>query len=1149
MQVEDRGEPNHIENREKVISQLKRELVGPRPAGPEIDCSASVEFEESYEAYRPYRQQGSRQEILTRGRPSNRYGIGVLNPADTAFDFEATPDDEETLEDIEPSESVASSDERDAEIDSYGAGGEDSDPDDFDLTMTNASRACSMAVSCLAHVEREGEIEIRVSGGRYHRKEITAGDRTVNWWLRSPVSLTFRPNPAKLRVDQSKKVTLVPNESHNVDDLDLRVEVLTRPQGNDQYLLTISLVNRTTVEGSREKATLFQSHLEATVRDSDGRASILPYPEKEKVGSSSDGGERSLAAREEEESLRLVYRKAQTFAVGHGCAADWEKPRRGESRVSMVSAECFPVYEAPSRTPEIRREDGSRLQVSMAALAGLEEEDGFDQLNEVVDLYRQWIHRRRDDIDGLSDRYHDAARRHMDRADRCAKRMMDGIDLLHSDPIVLRAFRLANHAILLQQIRSFREARIPEVEDGRLDFGKHPEPDPLSSGSQKGNWRPFQIAFLLMSLRSTAEKGHPAREEVELIWFPTGGGKTEAYLGLAAFSIFLRYLRDPQDHGVHVLMRYTLRLLTAQQFQRASGLICAMEHLREKELSDVNEPISIGIWLGGKTSPNTRNQAQRNLRDLQDSYKTTENKFVLNRCPWCGAKMGRLDVGNGKTNIIGYRRVQDTVQLHCPDRNCDFRRGLPIHVVDEDIYERRPDIIIGTVDKFAMLAWRPDARALFGLDEDGNRVASPPGLIVQDELHLISGPLGSMVGLYESLIEELCTDRRQEQAIPPKIISSTATIRRYKDQIKSLYARGRVTLFPPPGLEEGDSFFSRYATREDGSLLPGKKYIGIYAPGLPSLQTTQVRTFATLLMAPMPFSDKERDPWWTLLVFYNSLRELGGALSLFQSDIPEYVNGMRKKTGADQARFIRRIQELTGRISGEEVTEAIAELETTTMGSDQQPVDACLASSIVEVGVDIDRLSLIAVVGQPKTTSQYIQVTGRIGRKWRERPGLVTTLYSTSKPRDRSHFEKFRSYHERLYAQVEPTSVTPFSPPALDRALHAVMVAYVRQYSELNAEPYPVPVERLKELRDILRPRVEIVDPDEMDTFETVFRKRIKEWKKRERINWTPADEDPGLMHRAGEHIPQRFRSNTWAVPMNMRNVDAECILEILDRQ
>jgi hypothetical protein len=1140
--------PDHIKNREKVLSDLREELVGPRPAGPEIECSSQVEFNEWYEAYTPHRQKSNGEEILTRDRPSNRYGVGVLNPAEVAFGGESddSGDDGGTYRaegESEPDDDRSETDDS-PEVKSYG-GGDEAAPNDFDLTMTNASQASSMAVSCLAHILPETSVvEVHVTGGRYVKKEVASGDRTVEWWLRQPVSLLFRPDPEQLRVEEAETVHFEAEQSENADDLDLSLEIRTRPYGDQTYLLTISLVNRTPVGRSREEATLFQSGFEASIANENGTGSILPYPEGRAI-SSKDDDSRPAHIQKEEESLDLLYRKARTFAVGHGCAADWDKTEPGASSVTTVSAECMPVFEAPSRTPQVLKEDGSRLKVSMAALAGLDDDtNGFEQLEEVVDLYSDWIGDRRNDISNLSDRHADAAHRHMDRATRCAERMRDGIDLLHSDTTVRRAFQLANHAILLQQIRSFREARRPKMSDGRLDYGDPPDPDPANPGSGKGDWRPFQIAFILMALRSTAEKGHPTREEVELIWFPTGGGKTEAYLGLAAFSIFLRYLRDPDDHGVHVLMRYTLRLLTAQQFQRASGLVCAMETLRRENLPEVDEPISIGIWVGGKTSPNTRSQAQNNLRDLQNRYTNTQNKFILGRCPWCGASMGRIDVDDSDLEIAGYREVGNTVQLHCPDRLCDFRRGLPIHVIDDDIYEEKPDVVIGTVDKFAMLAWRPQARAIFGLDEDGDRNASPPGLIIQDELHLISGPLGSMVGLYESLIEELCTDRRHDSAVPPKIVSSTATIRRYEEQIQGLYARDDVTLFPPPGLEEGDSFFSSYARNENGELLPGKKYVGVHAPGLPSLQTTQVRTFSSLLMAPVPFSEEARDPWWTLLTFYNSLRELGGARSLFQSDIPEHIRGMKKRTGADERRVLRQVQELTGRISGEKVTEAIAELETPT-GRDGDPIDACLASNIVEVGVDIDRLSLMAVVGQPKTTSQYIQVTGRIGRRWRERPGLVVTLYSTSKPRDRSHFEKFRSYHERLYAQVEPSSVTPFSPPALDRALHAIMVAYVRQFMDDDLTPHPTPVERLRQLHDILRPRVEKVDSQELDTFDRIFEERIEDWKNWSPANWTQEDDDPGLMHRSGKHVPSRFRDTTWAVPMNMRNVDAECVLEI----
>ena len=680
------------------------------------------------------------------------------------------------------------------------------------------------------------------------------------------------------------------------------------------------------------------------------------------------------------------------------------------------------------------------------------------------------------------------------------------------------------------------------------------ELDPLSPPSGRGTWRPFQIAFFIMSLESTAERGSPDREVVELIWFPTGGGKTEAYLGLSAFSIFLRRLRDPQDTGVDVLMRYILRLLTAQQFQRAAGLICAMDYLRRKDIKTFGEDqFSIGIWVGGDTTPNSRSDAITALNALRKNPGRADNPFVLTKCPWCGAQIGPLNLPQNVPasipRVLGYDRRGPTVVFRCSDAACVFTDQLPIVVIDEDVYGTRPSLIIGTVDKFAMLAWRPEARSLFGIRTDGERVASPPTLIIQDELHLISGPLGTMVGLFEVVVEELCTDRR-EARVKPKIISSTATIRRYVEQVRALYAREAVALFPPPGLEASNSYFARYATRADGSLEPGRKYVGIHAPGLGSLQTAQVRTFAALLQAPVPLSPQERDPWWTLLAFFNSLRELGTTVSLFQSDIPDYLKTLKNRTGIDfnKIRRLRNIKELTGRLTSDQIPEAISALEAVS-GGHEVPVDVCLASNIIEVGIDIDRLSLMAVVGQPKTTSQYIQATGRIGRKWWDRPGLVVTIYGASKPRDRSHFEKFRSYHERLYAQVEPTSVTPFSPPALDRGLHAVMAAYVRQIGTAQQadSPYPAPLARLSELETILRDRIMIVDPEEEQEFTEQFGVRVSEWRRWERVVWNSfaQSRDLPLLRVAGAYCSPELARLSWPTPQSMRNVDAECQVEI----
>jgi len=606
-------------------------------------------------------------------------------------------------------------------------------------------------------------------------------------------------------------------------------------------------------------------------------------------------------------------------------------------------------------------------------------------------------------------------------------------------------------------------------------------------------------------------------------------------------------------------MRYTLRLLTAQQFLRAAALMCAMDQLR-RQAGDLGEtPFSIGIWLGGSTTPNTRDEARAQLRAINRGDRNAPNPFLLLRCPWCSAQMGPLEApgrrprgrrGIDLPRVAGYVSAGGSVVFQCPDSACEFSAGLPVFVIDEDIYDMRPSLVIGTVDKFALLAWRPEARALFGIAADGSRTVSPPNLIIQDELHLISGPLGSMVGLYESIIEDLATDKRRQPHVKPKLVASTATIRRFQSQVRGLYGRSRVALFPPHGIDAADSYFGRYAETADGSgWAHGRTYVGVHAPGLGSVQTAQVRTFASLLQAVQDLPEEGRDPWYTLLAFFNSLRELGTTLSLMQSDIPDYLGVLRNRRGRDwgDMRRIRQVMELTSRLRDDEVPDAIDQLQRPAPGTDA--VDVCLASSIIEVGVDIDRLSLICLLGQPKSTSQYIQVTGRIGRRWWERPGLAIVIYSASKPRDRSHFERFRTYHQRLYAQVEPTSVTPFAPPVLERALHAALVAHVRQSAPAGLSPWPLPQEAVEEAAAVLEARVTEVDPAETQRLLDLLTRRVQEWTAWERTNWSASswnrpDQAP-LLRRAGEWVPPAAARISWSTPISMRNVDAECRAEV----
>lgn len=1150
---------DHVANRAQLVAALRAELLGPQPVGDPIDTVDDLIFPNAADAYRPRHDAATGEEILQRDPPTRRYGIGVLFPLGADDVDEDIP---QALEPAEPTPPLLSdSAARDIEaVRDRDEGGDeiavDDDTTDLDLSGANAYKPTSMAVSFLLDTTRDGELQLSLRGARYRRKDIHVAERARTWWIRQPLAFDTTIPFGELTGAGIKRPTRRALTSA-FDRLDIRFEVFSRPHAENARLVTVCVVNRTPIARPVDELSLFQTGFTASGRTASG-SSILPYPSS-----------RAEALDEEEQGLALLYRDVQTFAVGHGCAADWVLTQ-DRGRAEEVSATSVPVFETPSTTPDIKV-PGTRenLVVEMQPLAGLvPDDDGFAALDGIVQLYEQWMRDRHTEAEGLPQRYRAAAERHLIACDAAARRMHRGLAYLRENPQARRAFQLANHAILLQQVNSGRALRTvsQEAATRRLVIAPgYTPPDTQNLSPHQGKWRPFQIAFLLMSIQSAVDGNSPDRRTVELIWFPTGGGKTEAYLGLTAFTIFMRRLANRDDSGTSVLMRYTLRLLTAQQFQRACRLVSAMEWLRRREPESLGRAeVSIGIWLGGATTPNTKSDALAMLRKLQRDPRE-DNRFLLDQCPWCRVPLGivagagaqrarqrRGNRANGDHLVVGYEQRGNTVAFACPDVRCPFSGGLPIVVVDEDIYERPPSVLIGTVDKFAVLAWKDGARSIFGIGRDGNRTVSPPSLIIQDELHLISGPLGSMVGLYEVLVEELCTDRRADTPVAPKIVCSTATIRRYEAQVLALYNRDSVTLFPPPGLKADDSFFARYATREDDSPEPGRLYLGVHGPALGSLQTVQVRTLAASLQSAQPLTPPERDPWWTLMIFFNSLRELGGTLSLIQSDIPDHLRIIKNRLGLDwpQVRQLRHVEELTSRLRSQEVPQAIAKLEVPTTAA-VAAVDICLASNIIEVGVDIDRLSLMAVVGQPKTTSQYIQVTGRVGRRWWERPGLVIAIYAATKARDRSHFEKFRSYHERLYAQVEPTSVTPFSRPVLERALHAIMVAYVRQTGNaaVTRAPMPFPGAFVARIRDLIVARVADVDPEEALTLEAVFARREQEWQAWEPRVWSGAveEEDMPLLRMAGTYADPRLAVRSWPTPNSLRNVDAECQAEITD--
>ena len=1223
---------NNLRNRKWLVSRLRAEIVGPDPSGAKFDIKVeSRELSFSWEEFRTPRRQNNGEEVIWQDPPAKRYGAGILFPIGVLEEQEKmrAGDDQQNKTEIDPGENqnVDEKLERTAERKAATTRVAVDESEDYEVTLTNAFRPSAIGLSFLADFANESEglsVEI-VSVGRLGSdtlQEIPSGIyKQINalvgepaglkhsraLWLRVPL---LNEAQKYLKADFSSAELLASRIPirRRLLGLGSGLEVVVVSRGgyarltSTQRLVTVSLVNRKESDvGRLDEQCLFQAGIR--VRGMTRSEWIRPYPETE----ISKHGENDLLS--DEKVNQLLYRQQQTFAIGHGCAADWSD--RLSTMVSEVWTDVLPAYETPSTSADlyVQNEDGSQrpIAVSMRKLAGLDpKDDGTDELQELVGAYEKWIAGLKLGRTGLLSIPEDSKETSaglIARCEMCLERIQDGIKFLSETSKVAiaakEAFVLANRAMLVAQLRSTREIREPSVGSDGRSIVWSPEilnPDSTVPHENRGYWRPFQIAFLLMSLRGIAEPNGEDREIVDLIWFPTGGGKTEAYLGLTAFTIFFNRLSGRNSGGADVLMRYTLRLLTAQQFQRAALLFCAMENLRKATPILGDKAFRIGLWVGGSTSPNTREDGLRALQNLQRDPES-ENPFVLLKCPWCGAKFGPLSKDGGDNqgrgrhgraakrsepsipSVLGYSKYTktndspSTVVFRCNDGDCEFgttstfqkpRPPLPIVVIDEDLLEDPPNLVIGTVDKFAMLSWKPEVRRLFGIGEDGKHDGFPPSLIIQDELHLISGPLGSMVGAYETIIERLC-QKNGLAGIKPKIIASTATISRAREQIRHLYARDDIFVFPPSGLEAGDSFFAQDARNKNGTLKPGRLYLGVLASAHGSFQTTQARVFACLMQhaAIMATDERGRDPWWTLLCFFNSLRELGGAASLFVADTRDYLRVILDRQGLkyDLIRKLFNVSELTSRIRSDQVPKELERLERVLLPKDAQSafsasdaVDACLASNIIEVGVDVSRLALMAIVGQPKTTSQYIQVSSRVGRD-ADKPGLVVALYGQSKPRDRSHYERFRPYHQRLYAQVEPTSVTPFSPPAVDRALHGIIVAAARQLGERDTEskyPDPFPLMKGSKLRELveemIEERVNFVAPEERESVMKKLSRRLDQWQV-----WQPGEYggfgtvpiDPPLIYPAGSTEPAQWTGRSWPTMSSLRNVDAGCEAEV----
>ncbi|MFI7525775.1 helicase-related protein [Nocardia salmonicida] len=976
---------------------------------------------------------------------------------------------------------------RTGEIEESGAG----------VPLAEDWRPSSVALS---FVTDKPAVVCRVAGGTYASLE---GDGPPRWVRRPFEFLDVELNRGK------------PSKPLLAGDVAFEVGSLWRPFG-DSFLVTVHILLNTTSTGDDKldiPRMLFQVELEASAV-SDGR--ILEYYSS-----------RAFDIDDESAELRLRFRNRKVYAVGHGMAADWVHNNGYCSKVLLDPIPSFVVPQVETTGFAAGSAESEALRLDELTRLGTEPARVVSSLDSFVSAFSSWVGEQASRVECFVE-HRSAARRIIDRAIVAVGRMKQGVDLLR-DPEndnLRQAFSLGMAAMRLQM------AKTAEHRDGSVS-----EPA----------WRPFQLGFLLVSLASSVDENHEHREVVDLIWFPTGGGKTEAYLGLAAIEIFRRRLEHGIDGGgTAVITRYTLRLLTAQQFERAAALVCAMEILRKSDPRTKGMArFSIGLWVGNDVTPATLPDAKDALERMYRAASPDEaNSFQVESCPWCWSPLVPQERTADRSKY-GVKLIGKNVVLYCTDETCEFHHELPLSVIDDVLYENPPTILLATVDKFARLQFKPEAGKLLGL----NTAYRQPSLIIQDELHLLSGPLGTTVGVFDAVIQHLLSTNGSA----PKIIASTATIRASDEQIAGLYGR-TVHLYPPSGLDDDSTFFSRPVNSGEGRL-----YVGLM-PQSVSQASALVSISAPLIEIPGLVTGQgshppQLDAYWTLVMYHNSLRELGRSGTLVKDD----VNGRLETRSARLEISLRSVRagkvlELTSRRGPEELPKDLRELRLSA-DETEDAVDVVLSSNMLSVGIDIPRLALMLMVGQPKTTAEYIQATSRVGRG--KNNGVVVTLFRSNRARDRSHFETFRGYHEALYRSVEPTSVTPWSLASRDRSLAGAVVALIRQsismlsenasaiFFDLENEDQRQRVDQVVEKFLGFVDRSDSVETDE--TREEIGR-LLREWDERARA----AREENGSLrydrHSTSEpSLLKRFGQSGqgWLVSDSMRSVEPNVAVEV----
>lgn len=812
---------------------------------------------------------------------------------------------------------------------------------------------------------------------------------------------------------------------------------------------------------------------------------------------------------DEDEVAQFIYRGFDDYGVGHGCSVRWGN----ENNCRWISTEYLPECETPDVDTIPRNKEKIIRQDNQFVAAPFMNDNGalefkhlsiFSKASDTdiqkgllafVKAYEEWIALKRNKYANasISQPEKNIATQELDKCDGDRKRMYNNIvNLLKPDSENMKSFRMMNGAMFMQLWHSkhVKDGDMAQFMSSDFDTAFYASANDHLFGNYPASWRPFQLAFILLNLDGILESSdkNPRNQMVDLVWFPTGGGKTEAYLGIIALTIInRRRLYKNIGGGTAAIIRYTLRLLTLQQFQRATMLIMALELMRrwgDASFGLGDEPIYIGMWVGSSSMPNSLDELVAEIENLNGRKAS---KIPFSTCPWCGSPIsGSTTVNNG-----GNTFEEGRLELSCTNLDCPFEiKPLPVSLWDKEIYRQPPALLFGTVDKFAQLAHKTSSEST-KRDEDTRRIFGkgnwekgkpkegylPPDLIIQDELHLLAGPLGSSVALFESAIDQLCT---REDGTRPKIISSTATTRNTDLQIMALFDR-HVNLFPKPGPECDDSFFSFYSrtfNTADGSgeYYQSKRcYLGVLPTGRTQIWM-QMRLDA-IAMAHRALTEsrylegrsiveansyttefcKMQDYYHTIISYFNSLKEIGRTESQVHTYILKEVRRIFShilKPGnllGPLYTYDIAKAELTGRLNGEEIKTELQRVSSKWNPQDRlnntanMPPDFVVATNMISVGIDVSRFNTILMNSMSRNIAEYIQASSRVAR---DKEGLVITVHHPFKSRDLSHFEKFIEFHEKMYSYVEPISITPFTRRALDRYMGLYVATMVRHKSK-----------------------------------------------------------------------------------------------------